>query len=250
VITPEKPAFFSEERPITYKELNEEANRVGQYLHDKRIKKGDRVSVLLRNCPEFLDVYFAVAKLEIILVPLNFRLVGSELEHQLHNSDTRLLVFHDAVVENINHIRSTINVEKEKYIYLRSYRSGALACPEWAIDYRDLMMGYSTDEPNLDESLSRENPISIIYTSGATGTQKGTILSHLQTYFNCSSNTIFFDMRADDRFIINLPLCHSVGLSIAPQPPSRETLLSTFRKGVLDDHRTEVEDIMMRVMLV
>ena len=72
IFTPEKAALIYEDRPITYKALNENVNRISHYLKEKGIKKGDRISVLLRNCPEFLEIYFASAKLGFIFVPLNF----------------------------------------------------------------------------------------------------------------------------------------------------------------------------------
>lgn len=104
VLTPNKLAFIYEDRPITYKELNDGVNRFAHFLRERRIKKGDRIAVLLRNCPEFFEIFFAAAKLGVIFVSLNFRLVGPELEHELNNSESRLLVFHDTLGENISPI--------------------------------------------------------------------------------------------------------------------------------------------------
>jgi fatty-acyl-CoA synthase len=218
ILTPNKAGLIYEDRPITYKELNEGANHVAHYLQEKGIKKGDRISVLLRDCPEFVEVFFAAAKLGLIFVPLNFRLVGPELAYQLNNSGARLLVFHDSFVENLDQIHSTIKVEKDKFICVKSGNPDVQGFPEWAMDYHDLINSYAADEPRLDVSVSQDDPLGIIYTSGATGTPKGAVLSHLQTYFKCFQIITYLDMRADDIFLSHLPLCHSAGLFINATP--------------------------------
>jgi fatty-acyl-CoA synthase len=212
---PRKTAFIFEDRAITYQEMNDGANRVAHHLQQTGIKKGDRVAVLLKSCLEFLEVYFAVAKLGVVLVPLNFRLMGPELEYQLNNADCRLLVFHDAFGGEINKIRSRIEVEADKYICVMSHNQVGPEFPEWALDYHGLMQSYSSDEPIPDQGIELDDPFVIIYTSGTTGTPKGAVLSHLQTYFKCSSNVIVYDMRGDDVFLTTLPLCHSAGLFIS-----------------------------------
>jgi fatty-acyl-CoA synthase len=215
MVKPQKAAFILEDRPITYKELNDGANWVSHYLQQAGIKKGDRISVLLRNCVEFLHVYFAAAKLGVVVVPLNFRLVGRELEYQLNNADCRLLVFHEAFTDEVDKIRSEIAVEMDKYIYLKGRNAEGPECPEWAVDYDDVTKGYSTDEPGLDWSIKGDDPLAIIYTSGTTGTPKGAVLSHEQTFYKCASNVLVYDMRGDDVFLTTLPLCHSAGLFIS-----------------------------------
>ena len=114
LLTPNKTAFIYEDQPITYKELNDNVNRVANYLKEKGIKKGDRISVMLLNCPEFLEIYFAAAKIGAIFVPLNFRLVGPEIEYQLNDSEARLFAFHDMFGEAVNSVRSKVKVEGDK----------------------------------------------------------------------------------------------------------------------------------------
>lgn len=218
ILTPHKPALIYEDRPITYKELNDGANRFAHYLKEKGIKKGDRISVLLRNCPEFFELYFAAAKLGLIFVSLNFRLVGPELEYQLNNSDSGALVFHDVLTENVESIRSKINVERDKFISVKSGDPEASGAVDWAADYHDLTKNYPTDEPRPDRPIDRDDPLAIIYTSGVTGIPKGALLSHLQTYFKCFQVILYLDMRADDIYLSQLPLFHSGGLFCAATP--------------------------------
>ena len=218
ILTPNKKALIYEDRPVTYRELNDNSNRFAHILQAKGLKKGDRISVLLRDCPEFVEVFFAAAKLGMVFVPLNFRLVGPEIEYQLNNSGSCLIIFHDLFVENIDPIRSRIKVERDKFIYVKSGSLKVPGCPEWATDYHDLVRDYPNGEPRPNGSIDKDDPLAIIYTSGTTGTPKGAVLSHLQTYFKCFQVITYFDMRIDDVLLSHLPLCHSAGLFINALP--------------------------------
>jgi fatty-acyl-CoA synthase len=218
VLTPRKTAFVYEDRPVTYQELNDNVNRIARVLQEKGIRKGDRISVLLKNCPEFLELFFAAAKLGIIFVPLNFRLAGPELQYQLNNAGVRLLVFHDSFAERIQPILSSVSVEKDKFIFVKSGVAGARECPSWASDYHDLVAISPIMEPQPEEPVGIDDPIAIMYTSGVTGVPKGVVSSHLQTFFKCFQNHIYFDMRSDDVYLSQIPLFHSAGLFIVVLP--------------------------------
>lgn len=241
VLTPNKSAIIYEDRPITYKELNDGVNRFAHFLQEKRIMKGDRIAVLLRNCPEFFEIFFAAAKLGVVFVSLNFRLVGPELEHELNNSESRLLVFHDSLGENISPIRARLLVERDKFISVKSGDLGVPKSYDWATDYHEIIYNHPSDEPQPDRLIDCDDPLAIIYTSGVTGTPKGAILSHLQTYFKCFQVIMYVDMREDDIYLSQLPLFHSGGLFC--------TAIPTFCRGatLISSQRFEpekfVEDI-------
>ena len=218
ILTPDKVAIVFDDTPITYKELNDRVNRVANYLKKKGIKKGDRVSVLLRDCPELLEIYFAAAKLGLIFVPLNFRLMGPEIEYQLNNSGSRLLVFHDSHSEAIDSIRSQVQVDNDKFVYLESVFDETPKCPDWAEDFHNAVEQYSTDEPLPNKPVYLDDPLAIIYTSGVTGTPKGALVSQGQTYFKNFQNIFYTDMRSDDIYLSQLPLFHSGGLFVAANP--------------------------------
>lgn len=216
--TPDKIAMIYEDHPITYKELNDGANRFAHFLQEKGLKKGAHISVFLLNCPELIEIYFAAAKLGIVFVPMNFRLVGPELEYQLNNCDSRLLVFHDTLFKNLEPVLSSIKVERDKYLCIKSGIPNCSGCPEWALDYADVMERYPTDEPLSNEPILMDDPLAILYTSGVTGLPKGAVLSHSQTYFKNFQIIMYTDMRSEDIFLTQLPLFHSGGLFITATP--------------------------------
>lgn len=217
-ITPQHVAFYFENEPVTYKELNIEANRFAHYLHGCGLSKGDRVAVELSNCVQFLAIYLAVAKLGLIFVPLNWRLVSREIQYQLIDSGARLLVFHDTFTDTIDAVRESSKIDKDKFIRLNSGEIEASECPDWAIDYDRVLDENAVDEPELKEMIDLDDPLAIMYTSGVTGNPKGAVVSHRQTYFKNFQVMMYLDMRADDTILSQFPLFHSGGLFILANP--------------------------------
>ncbi len=246
LISPGKPAVIFEDVSVTYQDLDERINRCAHFLMKKGIKKGDRVAVVLLNCLEFLEIYFACAKLGIIFVPLNWRLAGPELEYQLNDSGARMLVFHDSFLGSVDLIRSSLKVEQDKFIYLKS--PGKLppgielpGCPGWATDYSSVVKDKPKHEPDPFSPVYLEDPLAIIYTSGVTGNPKGTVVSHLQTFFKNFQVGIYVDAREDDIVIAQMPLFHSGGLFIVATPAMNGGMTMVMRTGF--DANEFAEDI-------
>lgn len=89
---PEKNALIFQEKRITYEELNKRVNALANRLLDMGGKKGDRVAVILHNCPEYIETYFACAKSGLIFAPINNLLKKGELEQIIQYIEPRFLV--------------------------------------------------------------------------------------------------------------------------------------------------------------
>lgn len=87
-INPEREAYVDGKSGLrlTFEELNQRCNRLANALLASGVTPGDRVALALMNSAEFLEAYFAVAKIGAIVVPLNWRLVADELEFILKDS--------------------------------------------------------------------------------------------------------------------------------------------------------------------
>jgi fatty-acyl-CoA synthase len=229
--TPDKAAVIFEDQPMTYKTINDESNRVARYLQSIGLKKGDRVAILALNCPEYIYLYFAVAKLGLILVPLNFRLVGPELAYQLNDSGARFLLFHDVFAGSIQPVLNEIPVDKDKFIFLRSMMGKGSECPDWAKNYDDLVLGFSMEEPLPEEPVFLEDPLAIIYTSGVTGKPKGAVVNHVQTFFKIMNVSMGALRGENDVYLAQLPLFHSGGLFISFTPAIATGQTMVLRQG-------------------
>ena len=237
---PDRTAIIFEDQHITFKALNDGINRCAHMLQKKGLRKGDRVSVLMLNCIEFLEIYFATAKLGGILVPLNWRLMGPELEYQLNDCEARFLFFHDAFLPNIDLIRSHLKVEADKFIFLKnggpSFPGISIPeCPSWAKEYETLTRNEPEENPVVLEPVFLSDPLAIVYTSGVTGNPKGAILSHEQTFYKNFQIGFYTGAREDDVIVAQMPLFHSGGLFIIATPAINSGSTLVMRRGFNPD---------------
>jgi acyl-CoA synthetase (AMP-forming)/AMP-acid ligase II len=79
-LQPRKRALIFEGRPFTYQEVNLHTSQLCHSLLALGVEKGDRVSILLYNGTQYLEIFFALSKIGAIRVPLNGRLAGPELK--------------------------------------------------------------------------------------------------------------------------------------------------------------------------
>jgi len=215
-LQPDKPAILFEDKTISYCELHRQANRTAVWLQSSGIEKGDRVAVLLENCPEFIELYLACSRLGAIFVPLNFRLAPTEIDYLIKHSAPRLFVFSHEFQKTVDALQ------------LSSYRPpllvaivGGSARSATFDNYRDVTELFDGEMPFVTSSMGPadpEEPHVIMYTSGTTGRPKGAVLSHRKTFFNCLNAEIFFQLAFDDCMLVILPVFHSGGLFIQVSP--------------------------------
>jgi fatty-acyl-CoA synthase len=211
-LQPEKTALFFEDCPLTYGELNRRVNQLCHLLLGMGIRKGDRVSVLLYNCNQYIEIFFGLAKIGAIMVPLNWRLVGPDLEFIVKDSGSQMLIFDAAFGEIIDSIRSNVDICQASYLSVGSPHSAGAA------NYEEAIQNNPCNEPPVNSSVGGEDPHIIMYTSGTTGIPKGVVLSHRKTFFNVLNANIFNDITSKDIMIVCRPMFHSGGLLVDSAP--------------------------------
>lgn len=209
-LLPKKVAIIDDGREFTYGEINARCNRVANYLLKKGVKKGDRVSVLLHNGHEFIEIYFALAKIGAILVPLNWRIAPPETAYILNDCEANFLFFGQDFAETASYIKDNIQ-------HVKAYTSLGEEEFSWADHYKDTE-AYSSSEPSPPDTLDFEDPHIILYTSGTTGFPKGALLSNRKTFYNALNAKIFYRLTTEDIFLVNRPLFHSGGLLVNSTP--------------------------------
>jgi fatty-acyl-CoA synthase len=212
ILQPNKKALYFEDQPFTYQELNHRTNQLCHLLLQIGIKKGDRIAGLLHNCHQYIEIFFGLSRIGAILVPLNWRLAGPELEFILQDSGSRMLIFEPEFEDVVSSIRPRLNFSNGNYLALGD------PCPDWAIEYEKAIKKRPTHEPPGDGSFGDEDPHVIMYTSGTTGIPKGAVLSQRKTFFNALNADIVYNLTSKDIMMVSRPMFHSGGLLVDAIP--------------------------------
>jgi acyl-CoA synthetase (AMP-forming)/AMP-acid ligase II len=197
---PNRVALKDERRSYTYPETNRRVNRLAHSLLSLGLRKGDKVAVLLENSIEIVEVYLATAKAGLVIVPINFRLVGPEIEYIAVNSDAQAFIVHDEFTVTVDGIRANLKgIEPARYIIVGQERQGYT-------EYEAFIQDASEDELRTD--VRPEEPWILIYTSGTTGKPKGVVRSHESHIAFYLINAADFGFNEYDVCLNIMPLCH------------------------------------------
>ena len=211
-LTGDKTAFISGGRGFTYREFNRRVNRVADGLLAAGLKRQDRVAGMFFNGVEFMEVYFACAKLGLIFIPLNFRLTPAELKGIFEDTDTRALFFHSEFATAMGELLSLYKKPLEVVAAVGD------TVPDFARPYEEWIAACSEEEPAVSEAAGLEDPQLIMYTSGTTGRAKGAVLPHRKTFWNTFNDALELLFDIDSVSLVAIPLFHSGGLNIITMP--------------------------------
>lgn len=204
-LNPQREAYVDSHTGLrmTFLELNQGANRVANGLVQRGIKPGDRVALMLMNSKEFMECYFAVAKIGGVIVPLNWRLLPDELEFILKDSGSETLIFGEEFVATAAELHS-----REKKTDLKNWIevSSNQAESHFSESYVDIQEQESATEPEI--GAADDDLLYIMYTSGTTGLPKGVVHTHATSMWALLTINITSDMRDADRFLVALPMFH------------------------------------------
>jgi len=171
-------AVITEYEHITYDQLNERVNRVGNALEAMGVTKDDKVCVMLPNIPEFLYAWWGNAKLGGITVPLNTALKGEGLAYIINHCDAETIILSYRYLAALEEIRDALS-QLKRIILLRPEGQRAANLPTGVIDFGELLTAPATSP--MKEVWS-DDIDSIMYTSGTTGLPKGVIHRHSRCY--------------------------------------------------------------------
>ena len=194
---PERTAYVIGPERVTYGRLNAMANRLAHALRALGVGRGDRVATLAENRVEYPAIYFAVAKLGAIHVPVNFRYRAGEVRYVLAQSEASVLLHADRFAGIVEEVR------------------GALPALAHVIsldrDATDLMARAADTEPEPDPALSEHDPHVMLYTSGTTGDPKGALLSHRTYVLQAMQTQATSGLGEDDVGLCMFPMFHMGG---------------------------------------
>jgi long-chain acyl-CoA synthetase len=188
---PDSIGFVDEGRRFTWRETNERVNRIANALIGLGLQQGERVGILSRNCHQFLEIYFALAKAGLVGVAINARFMAAEVAHYLNDSGAAALFVHEdfnalarAALAEVSGLRHVIGISR-KHDMDRDYEGIPV------LDYEDLQFAAPPEEP---ERFVHEDDLFVLaYTSGTTGKPKGAMLTHRNSI--AATTTMAFESR-------------------------------------------------------
>jgi len=173
---PERPAIVSEERTVTYGELDERSDRVARALIGAGLTPGDRVAFLSRNRIEYFELLFGTAKAGMALIPVNWRLAPAEVAHVLADAKPAVLVLDPALAGLVGDLSPWSGSGRLVRFATEDGSEPASAELASAPTWDELLDAAPADAvvvtPGPDDVMWQ------LYTSGTTGHPKGVMLTH------------------------------------------------------------------------
>ncbi|PYS99711.1 MAG: long-chain-fatty-acid--CoA ligase [Acidobacteria bacterium] len=219
--TPEKTFLFSEtdDRAWSYSEFDSAVNRTANMLYANGISKGDVVSLLLPNSPEYIISYFACWKIGALAGPVNSLLKTEEIEWVVGNSEAKLMLIGSefasgrleppAIAGGSNKSPREPNYSPKPH---PAVADGPGLCPRIIFDRVSVADEFSGDLDPVD--LNSDDEAIIIYTSGTTGKPKGCLLTHGNLIANAKQITEWMGFTEADRLLTIMPLFHMNAVSV------------------------------------
>ncbi|MBI4286283.1 MAG: long-chain-fatty-acid--CoA ligase [Chloroflexi bacterium] len=201
-ICPERDCLVFEGQRQSFLRTNERANRLANALAGLGIGKNDIVAILQVNCPQYIEAYFAIARLGAIMVPLNFRAKQEELVYMLGNAGAKALLVGSRYIETMRAMLPRLSAIQ--HIIAIDDGQPDMLC------YEELICSGAADEVFTD--IGDDDVTVLMYTAGTTGRPKGVPLRHSGFVSYVLQNVDPASPEIEERNLLTVPLYHVAGL--------------------------------------
>lgn len=188
---PTQIAIESPNGTWTYKALYDAACQYAASLRNLGIERGERVAVLTKRGDLYALVLHALIQLDAVIVPLNWRLTGSELAMQVSDSGSIAVLYDQDAAALANSLREHTDI---RTVAIDDLHAGAERLFRIEVDLLA--------------------PHAIIYTSGTTGVSKGAVISYQNHYWGAMASALQLGLRIDDKWLVPMPLFHVGGMAV------------------------------------
>ena len=199
----DREAVVCGDNRFTYREFAERVTGLSNFLYSQGLRKGECVAILHQNSHEFLETYFAVARLGAILNPLNFRLSPKEIASILEDSGAKVLISASRFSGAVKELES-LSTGIQKVIWTgKDNKQDAFD----SFNYEEILSHKADGLPPAPD-MPDDEVAHLYYTSGTTGRPKGVMLSHKNVCTHALAAIAELHLTDKDHWIHAAPLFH------------------------------------------
>lgn len=209
---------FEDGRTLSFAELDQQTDRLATALADLGLQPGDRLLGLLTNSLEFMLLMIATHKRRAIFVPVNTDLRGAFLEHQVNNSEPRIVAVDHGLLERFDDLEPGSGTSSESGIQATilvddgDFGAGSDGV---LMDSAEVAIEELLDTDVRPGAVLRAEPsdvCTIMYTSGTTGPAKGVLMPQAHCHLFGLTTAQCLQITPEDRFYCCMPMFHANGL--------------------------------------
>lgn len=201
----EYPMLYFQNKQFTNVETKRMADRLAAGLKQQGINEGDRVMVIMPNCPEVIFSYQAINRAGAVIVPVMFTLHPKEIHYIVANSGVKAIITSSLVIEKVR--VALDNLEEQPNIIAVDLPSS-----NEVLNFYQILAESDPLGPLL--TTTEDDTAVILYTSGTTGSPKGVLLTHKNLYSNAENSAKHNETERGTTLGV-LPLAHVYGLTIS-----------------------------------
>ncbi|EKF21408.1 AMP-binding enzyme family protein [Mycolicibacterium hassiacum DSM 44199] len=201
---PHKRALVDAGRVHTWSQVDERARRLANFVRSRGLMPGDRVMVIARNCIEWPEIAFGLAKAGLITVPVNIRLAPDEVAHIRDDSGARAAIIH------ADHMAKFLGELTDMSLVLGIGARRELGDNALVTDYETALAGVWSSAP--DVGVSPDDLAFILYTSGTTGRAKGVMHTHRGLMYQAADTNLVTEANRSDVMLATTPFFTAGGM--------------------------------------
>ncbi|THE14696.1 long-chain-fatty-acid--CoA ligase [Bacillus timonensis] len=251
---PQKTAVHFQGKELTFSQVYEESLKLANYLVEQGIKKGDRIAIMLPNCPQGVIAYYGVLFSGAIVVQTNPLYTERELEYHLMDSGSKAIITLDILFPRVSKVKALTQLEhiivteiKDYlpfpknliYPFIQKKQYGIVVKVEHEGTnhlLREIIKNSEAKE--IDIEIDPEEDLALLqYTGGTTGFPKGVMLTHRNLVANTMmcSKWMYKCKKGEESVLAILPFFHVYGmttvLNLSIMMASKMILMPKFDAG-------------------